>query len=200
MIGADGTLYVSSGDTLFAINPDGSEKWRFKTDYNISSATIGANGTIYISSSESLLYSLNPDGSEKWSFSVDGKVYPRPVIGEDGTIYIGSRDHNLYAIGGFESTDISGKKNIPTEFHLQANYPNPFNPSTNIKFHLPKSTSVTLSVYNTIGQQVTTMINRRMNSGTHTVQFNGSGLTSGMYIYRITAGEFTDSKTMMLLK
>ena len=69
-IGSDGTIYVGSSDNnLYAINPDGSKKWAFKTgDYVDSSPAIGSDGTIYVGSNDSYLYAINPDGSKKWAF------------------------------------------------------------------------------------------------------------------------------------
>ncbi len=89
---------------------------------------------------------------------------------------------------------------LANKFELSQNYPNPFNPSTLIKFSIPKSNKVTLKVYNLLGQEVKTLINREMNAGTYEVKFNASQLASGIYFYTINAGNFTSTKKMMLLK
>jgi len=95
---------------------------------------------------------------------------------------------------GFTST-------LPKQFKLGQNYPNPFNPSTTINFQLPSSSDVTLTIYNMLGQQVATLIgNQQMAAGQHSISFDASRLSSGMYIYRIEAGTFTDTKKMMLIK
>ncbi|MHC4687983.1 MAG: outer membrane protein assembly factor BamB family protein, partial [Planctomycetota bacterium] len=81
-----------------AINPDGTEKWRFVTGGDVRSPpAIGADGTIYVGSRDNNLYAINRNGTEKWRFATGGDVYS-PAIGADGTIYVGSRDFNLYAI------------------------------------------------------------------------------------------------------
>jgi hypothetical protein len=88
----------------------------------------------------------------------------------------------------------------PMNFALEQNYPNPFNPSTTIKFALPTTSNVTLTVYNMLGQKVSTLINDKMNAGFHSVPFDASNLASGMYIYRIEAASFTSIKKMLLIK
>ena len=89
---------------------------------------------------------------------------------------------------------------IPSEFSLSQNYPNPFNPSTNITFKLPKNGNVTLKVFNTLGQQVATLVNADYVAGTHTVNFDASSLSSGVYIYTLSSGDFLAAKKMILLK
>jgi hypothetical protein len=86
------------------------------------------------------------------------------------------------------------------DYALRQNYPNPFNPTTTIAFDLPKAGLVRLEVYNILGQQVAMLVNGVMPSGTHQVNFNGANLTSGLYFYKIQAGEYTSIKKMMLLK
>jgi hypothetical protein len=89
---------------------------------------------------------------------------------------------------------------IPREFILYQNYPNPFNPSTKIKFALPKAEDVIIEVYNTLGQKVEILLNQHMKAGQHEVELNASNLSSGVYFYKIEAGEFQDVKKMILLK
>ena len=86
------------------------------------------------------------------------------------------------------------------ELNLYQNYPNPFNPSTQIIFSLPESEHVFLEVYNTLGQNIRTLINRHMPAGSHNVMFNANTLPSGIYYYRIHAGKYTRVKKMLLLR
>ncbi len=103
-IGADGTIYVGDKSGLFyAVNPDGTEKWRFQTrGTRIASAgpTIAADGTIYIGTSQSIygLHALNPDGTDRWFFPTGGEVYGSVALDEDGTIYLVTGDGFIYAI------------------------------------------------------------------------------------------------------
>jgi hypothetical protein len=103
------------------------------------------------------------------------------------------------AIGGAGQEVMSAF--VPAEYALYQNYPDPFNPSTVLQFDLPEPTVVTLKIYNTLGQDVATLLdNMSYNAGRHTVTFNASRLSSGVYIYRLIAGRFVDTKKMLLLK
>ncbi len=90
--------------------------------------------------------------------------------------------------------------NLPTEFSLSQNYPNPFNPSTTIKFSVPQQTNVVLKVYDILGSDVANLVNETLYAGNYTINFNASQFASGMYIYKITAGNFVTTKKMILLK
>ncbi len=89
---------------------------------------------------------------------------------------------------------------LASEYKLNQNFPNPFNPSTVISFNLPQSGNATLTVYNVLGQQVATLVNGQLNAGTHSVNFDASRLASGVYIYELRAGSFVQQKRMMLVK
>lgn len=89
---------------------------------------------------------------------------------------------------------------FPEKFALKQNYPNPFNPSTVISYEVSNSVHVNISVYNMLGQKVATLVNERQNAGSKEVRFDAKNFTSGVYIYRIQAGNFSDSKRMILLK
>ena len=94
---------------------------------------------------------------------------------------------------------------LPTEFSLDQNYPNPFNPTTQIMYSLPRETAVTLSVYNTRGQKVATLVSKKQAAGVHQVSWtaqddNGVNLPTGLYFYRLEAGEFSTTKKMLLVK
>ncbi len=92
------------------------------------------------------------------------------------------------------------RANIVSQFALHQNYPNPFNPETQIEFDLAASEHVTLTVFNTSGQTVTELVNGTLETGAHTVNFNGSVLSAGVYFYRLQAGSFTETRKMLLLK
>jgi len=83
---------------------------------------------------------------------------------------------------------------------LGQNYPNPFNPRTGVGFQVPGVSDVRLSVYDLLGREVAVLVNERKASGSYEVSFDGSGLASGVYVYRLTAGNFAQSRKMILLK
>jgi len=85
-------------------------------------------------------------------------------------------------------------------FALNSNYPNPFNPTTQIGYQLPKNSFVNLVVYNTVGQEVANLVNQHQSSGQYTVKFNAANLPSGVYIYKLQAGDFSSTKKMLLLQ
>jgi hypothetical protein len=89
---------------------------------------------------------------------------------------------------------------IPSEYILHQNYPNPFNSSTTIEFDLPKAANVSVEVYNMLGQNIKSLVNKELNEGMHLVEFHGQNFASGLYFYRIEAGEFQDVKKMILIK
>jgi len=98
---------------------------------------------------------------------------------------------------------ITGTENgeeLVTTYDLYQNYPNPFNPVTNIKFNLPISSNVTLKVFDILGREIKEIINSNMVAGSHEVQFNSSGLASGIYLYKLEAGDFVQTRKMILLK
>jgi hypothetical protein len=89
---------------------------------------------------------------------------------------------------------------VPTNYALEQNYPNPFNPSTSIRFHLPESNHVTLTLYNMLGQEIMTLLNEYRNAGSYELTLDASFLPSGTYFYSITAGDFHSVKKMVLIK
>ena len=137
---------------------------------------------------------------------------PKSYTYEDKNITVGKYSYRLKQIdndGQFEySKTIEIDLGVPMKFELSQNYPNPFNPTTTIRFNLPEAslnpsqggTLVKLTVYNILGQQVAVLVNDILESGVHTINFDASELNSGMYIYKLEAGSFTQTRKMTLVK
>jgi C1A family cysteine protease len=89
---------------------------------------------------------------------------------------------------------------IPKEYKLSQNYPNPFNPITTIQYQIPQKNHVTLKVFDVLGREVVTLVSEQKPAGAYTIQFDGSGLTSGVYFYRLQAGAYVNTKKFLLLK
>ncbi len=127
-------------------------------------------------------------------------------------IYLTAGQHTLmtqFINGGFNfssmeftltTTDVEEENNIPLTFELEQNYPNPFNPGTTISWQSPVSSWQTLKVYDILGNEVATLVNEYKPAGNYEVIFDASNLPSGIYIYRIMAGDFIQSKKMILIK
>ena len=136
------------------------------------------------------LEGLIPDGTAiALDFNGEGNLELTSVDGRDGW--------NQPVILSFEN---SLTENLPTVFSLAQNYPNPFNPVTTINYDLAATVPVRLLVYNSLGQQVATLVHDTQPAGRYSVSFDGSSLASGLYFYAIQAGEFNDLQKMMLVK
>ncbi|MCX6160289.1 MAG: Omp28-related outer membrane protein [Ignavibacteriae bacterium] len=100
----------------------------------------------------------------------------------------------------FTPTGIGSIEKVPSKYNLEQNYPNPFNPTTNIRFSVPKDGNATLKIYDVRGNEVATYLNSYIKAGSYNAPFDGSNLSSGVYYYRLSAGDFSDTKKMMLIK
>lgn len=104
------------------------------------------------------------------------------------------------ALRGQTVTAVESKDNIPSDFVLGQNYPNPFNPTTTIKYQLREDGFVTIKVFNVLGKEIATLVNREQSAGNQEVKFDGSKLASGIYFYRMQSGSFSQTKKLIMLK
>lgn len=104
------------------------------------------------------------------------------------------KDESGTSVGG------DNEKVFPTEYSLSQNYPNPFNPTTTINYSVPKESFVTIKIYDVVGKEVTTIVNGNKSVGNYSIEFDASKLVSEIYFYRIQAGNFTDTKKLILIK
>jgi len=168
---SDATVYVT------ATGPTGGS-------YN---GVTGGDGTVYFETSGM----KRPSG--EWCFEVTDVTHATMTYDAGSNVVTKACESGPVFKG---LTDVV----IPTEFGLHQNIPNPFNPVTEIGFSLPTATHVNLTVYNILGQQVSTLADRYFEAGNHTVVWDASSSPSGIYLYRIDAGQFNASRKMILLK
>ena len=136
------------------------------------------------------------DGSAFWQINT---TYHWMVNTGDGTVMVASADTFALIVPLINSLD-DQPGSLPSEFVLEQNYPNPFNPVTFIRFALPEALPVRVEVFNMLGQPVATLVNEMKPAGYHTVSFDGSELSSGIYFYRLEAGSFSQLRKMILMK
>ncbi len=147
--------------------------------------------------------------SEQWQKigSVNGRgttTTPSEYYFNDENLTSGKYNYRIKQIdfdGSFEYSEvITADLSTPSAFELGQNYPNPFNPSTRITYSIPKSSFVTLKVYDILGNEIATLVNQTQDAGNYNVSFNAENLSNGIYIYSLNADNFTDVKKMILMK
>lgn len=184
--------------TNSGINPNERSKSVFFLDANVG----------WISTKNELGYGIiqhTTDGGTSWTTQGTPLQDPQGGNGIYSIYFVDAQNGWLTASNGkichyTETIGFEENYNTPTEFFLTQNYPNPFNPYTTIGFSLFKSSFVTLEVYNSLGQKIATLLKKNMDSGNFNVKFNASNLSSGIYYYKIQAGEFQAVKKMLLLQ
>jgi len=125
-------------------------------------------------------------------YNNDWNIQVGPIVSRtDSTI--------TFSVKFVQPTNVK-KNDISYSYFLEQNYPNPFNPSTSISYSIPKSSFVTLKIYDVLGREIITLVNENKPIGNYSVHFNGSELVSGVYFYRVTAGDFVQTKKLILLK
>ncbi len=147
-----------------------------------------------VSTEEQYFYYLTAydNGSQNWE--------DPGVSLESGRFWCWTGWHPVGVTPNATAINYEANLGIPNSYTLYQNYPNPFNPSTKIKFELPKPESVKIEVYDIIGQKIQTLLNKPMQAGYHEVEFKRQNLPSGVYLYRIETGEWTNVKKMILMK
>lgn len=169
---------------------------QYKTVTDRNMIYVGTDAGVYVK-----------DGTNGWTPFNNG--LPSTVISELEFYYNTTNGDRLRAATfgrGLWETPVSTtgisviSTELPFDYSLGQNYPNPFNPETKINFQIPEKGNVTMKVYNQLGQEVAVLLNKVMNAGTYSVDFNGSKLSSGIYFYKLTTNGFSQTKKMMLIK
>ena len=216
------SAYVKGNNVYLFSNGRGIQKKMFKSnDYGNTwneidipekaDSKISGLGedTVFIGGYEGLLFK-STDGFESWdTTTIDANISNTNIsrtvdnitFTENGTAYLTSTraifKSEQYK---FITSTQEGKENLPKSIHLKQNYPNPFNPTTNIQFVLSEPSNIELSVYNILGRKVDVLYNGFKSAGSHTLTFNASNLSGGIYFYELKTDSYTERKKMTLIK
>jgi hypothetical protein len=221
-----GTLNQLGGTNLYGHNDpstvepaqfyiDNYELWDMIVPVELTSFTaISNNGTVQLNWTTATelnnqMFEIQRQSNEGEFFSigfVNGHgttTEPQSYTFVDQSVTTGTYLYRLKQIdydGRFSYSPVVEVDVLPINFVLDQNYPNPFNPSTNIRFGLPESDFVRLSVYNLVGEEVAILVNGMLEAGSHNITFDANGLPSGTYIYKLQSGNSTEVKKMILMK
>lgn len=211
-INQNGDIFVTSDhySNLMYRSTDNGTNWTQLTHgQSVSSIIINSSNDIYIQSYGILKRST--DNGDNWT-DIANSVLPdgvqQSVVGSIGVIGISSSGHifvGTYNSGIYKSiqsttTDVKNTNESPTTFRLASNYPNPFNPSTTIRFSLPVKELVTLKIFNLLGQEVATLVDEEKMPGNYTVPWNAGSASTGIYICQLKAGKYRMQQKMLLIK
>jgi len=187
---------------------DNGNNWTQITTFQVRDVTFDKNGFVYVSSDKVYRSTNNGDNWTEISTGLPDAYIHSLAVDADGYIFAGTLNNGVYR--SLESTTSVGddKLKSPNSFALEQNYPNPFNPSTTIRYTIlsviasetKQSQLVTLKVYDVIGNEVATLINEEKPAGSYEVKFNATGLSSGIYFYKLSAGSLVATKKMILIK
>lgn len=221
-------LWYSGGSSKWTIfNEDHSTMaegkdfnvWLLNNDksfvHNVDSASLSVSGSYSIF--DSPLTNNNPEANILVTQLLNGGDYFDHVLGvwyydamqkwilytEDAAPFVEDLKFNVYvsnSTGIPTSVEEENNSIVVNNFELQQNFPNPFNPTTQIRFSLAEQSQVTLKVYNILGKEIATLINDLKGAGAHEISFDGTGLSSGVYFYTIQTGKFTETRKMILMK
>jgi polyhydroxybutyrate depolymerase len=136
-------------------------------------------------------------GGHSWPGSPQDPDWGKP---RNLDINAGSVIWNFFKNYNIVTSIKSAASPIPRKFGLSQNFPNPFNPSTNIEFSIPKSEFVILKIYNLLGQELSTLVSEKLNAGKYQYTWDASSLASGVYLYRLQAGNYTETKKVILVR
>jgi len=160
--------------------------------------SVGFDGKVYITS-ESTFLCASSNLSTIFSETINGLNTSGCSIGPNNVLAVCGNGTTL-KVYKTSVTSVFNQQISANNFSLKQNYPNPFNPNTTIKYELSKSNIVLLKIYDILGNELKTLVNGRQNAGSYSISFDGSGFTSGTYFYKLTAGDFTETKKMILNK
>lgn len=172
---------------------------------NITNAVVGDTiRWVWSSGTHNTTSTTIPSGATSWASPIDGtnQTFNYKITVPGTYNYVCTFHAAMGMTGSFIAAPnaIQQTGTVVNDYALSQNYPNPFNPSTSIKFAIPVKSQVKISIYNVAGVLVSQPVNENLNEGEYKYEFNASGLSSGVYFYKIEAGKFSQVKHMVLLK
>ncbi|MBT8383667.1 MAG: T9SS type A sorting domain-containing protein, partial [Ignavibacteria bacterium] len=198
---------------VLRVSDNKGEPFSWETKYSSDSEIFVSNdgsisGLIYLADKKNIL--VSSDYGDNFNLY---KSFERDLVG----IYKKPSSNKLYAATKYNMYEITPDSvqiikslpipndvlniyPLPIDFELSQNYPNPFNPNTTIKYQVPELSFVTIKVYDILGTEVATLVNEQKPARSYEVEFDGSGFPSGIYFYQLQAGDFIETKKMVLLK
>ncbi len=208
------TCLASFGNNIFAgtaesgvfLSTNNGADWSLRNDglMDSSNYALAVCDTILFAGGRSGKIFVTTDKGTNWSLVVGGlpAVYNVNFLAVNGSsIYAGTVGGGLWMRSLSQLVEVSREPaELPRQFTLSQNYPNPFNPSTAINYSLPKAGYVTITVYDAIGSKIATLVNDYKPAGSYSVSFIGKNLASGIYLYRLEAGNYSIVKKLLLVK
>jgi hypothetical protein len=208
-------------------NSDGVQQWIQRYDFNgnfdaANSLAIDGSGNVYVtgvsgaapseSSNDYATLKYNTSGVQQWVMRFNSSASDwdeANSIGVDGAgnVYVtgfstessGADDYCTIKYSETVGTDPVSNE-VPNSYSLSQNYPNPFNPVTNIRFAIPTSGFVSLKIFNVLGTEIASPVNEQLTPGIYEVSFDASDYSSGVYYYKLSAGDYSKTKKMILIK
>jgi hypothetical protein len=211
---SDANFTISAGATSYVgvLSPNGGEVFTMGQTMPISwQSNLGGNVIIRLTKNglvlRTIISSTANDGSFDWLIPTDLEAASDYKVRVTSLVTTSIKDNSntfftINAVSGPSSGPVAGKVgvDVPAEYTLEGSYPNPFNPVTVIRYGLPEDAVVSLVVYDVLGRAVARLVAAPQSAGWHEATFDGSLLPSGVYLYRLEAGSFTQSRTMLLVK
>jgi hypothetical protein len=198
----ENSVYAGTQNHGVYLSTNNGTNWT-QTSLNIQFVpSLAASGNNIFAGTGNGVYVSNDNGAN-WTQRNEGLgnivVHVFCII--NNYIFAGTDGNSVYRRPLSELIGIQPISNVvPNQFSLSQNYPNPFNPTTKIQFALPKSSFAKIVVYDALGRDMETLVNEQLNTGTYEAEWNASNYPSGVYYYKLTAGDYMETKKMMLLK
>ncbi len=197
-------LFKTVDPFILIKKPNGGEQWNIGLEYSVEwNANIKENVNISLLKNQTVIKNITTTGNLFYLWEIPLTL----MLADDYTIQIRSTtDSTLFDVSDRKFSivntvsSVNENENIPTTFSLSQNFPNPFNPGTRIEFALPVSSFTSIVVYNSLGQEVSPLVNEELSRGRYSVEWNAYNFPSGVYYCRMVSGSYSGIKKLILLK